>query len=123
VVGVLAFLALFLFSFRQPLPLFTPSAQLLFALGPLPAAFDWVTQTLGQRESTSSIRVVSGLLLGFSVTDVAVLVLGERWEFFAGALLVFVIYVTIIFALLKVTGAWRKVLEEHFPGFESGATP
>jgi uncharacterized membrane protein len=119
VVGLLGFMTLFGVSLWQPLPLFTPSTQLLFALGPLAAAADWVTQTLGHRESTNSVRVLSGALLGFSVTDVTALILSERWELFAGAVLVFAVYLSAIFILLKVTGAWRKVLEEHFPGFDS----
>jgi hypothetical protein len=115
-------MTLFGVSLWQPLPLFTPSTQLLFALGPLAAAADWVTQTLGHRESTNSVRVLSGALLGFSVTDVTALILSERWELFAGAVLVFAVYLSAIFILLKVTGAWRKVLEEHFPGFDSDTT-
>ncbi len=116
VLGVLAFLVLYGVMVNRTYPLFSTDAQLLMALAPLPAAWDWLTQSLGRRESVNRYRVVSGMFLGLAFADLVALVVTGRWTLVLGGLLVFVVYVLGILATLKVTGGWRKVLEEHFPG-------
>ncbi len=61
------------------------------------------------------IRIVSGFLLGLAVSDLLALLLSESWTLFLGGILVVALYMGTILTILKVTGAWRKVLAEHFP--------
>lgn len=116
VVGLAAFVVVYLLRVDLPVPLFVPTAQLLFALAPLPAAIDWLTQTAGRRESSNPIRVITGAFLGLAFADALALLLSENWLLFAGAVLVFALYLATILSVLKISGAWRRVVEEHFPG-------
>jgi uncharacterized membrane protein len=118
--GLVACFLVFWVSALQSLPLFAPGAQFLIALGPLPAAFDWTTQALGRRESSNRLRVASGTLLGCALTDMLLLIVTERWLFVGAGLLVFAIYAAAVLIVLKFSGAWRRVLDEHFPGFDLG---
>jgi uncharacterized membrane protein len=120
ILGVVAFVALYGGRTLLPIPLFEPSTQLIFAFAPLPAAIDWITQTTGRRESTNSLRVVSGLLLAMALTDSLALLLTEKWTLLLGAALIVGVYLGSLLLVLRATGGWRRVLEEHFPGFESG---
>ncbi|MCI4372418.1 MAG: DUF2085 domain-containing protein [Thermoplasmata archaeon] len=120
VLGLLALLLVYWVGTRQSLPLFGQNIQLLIALAPLPAALDWTTQALGRRESSNLLRAASGALLGFALTDVVLLIVTQRWLFVGGAFLVFTVYVAAVLLALKFSGAWRRVLEEHFPGFDPG---
>lgn len=95
----------------------TWSAQLIFSLAPLVAALDWVTQVNGSRESSNG-RLFSGVLLGIAFSDVISLVIFREWFFLGGAAVVLVIYVSAIAGYLRLSGNWRKVLEEHFPRYE-----
>lgn len=114
--GIAAFVAVYLLRADLPVPLFVPTTQLLFAFAPLPAAIDWLAQSAGRRESSNPVRVVTGALLGVAFADALVLLLTENWLLFAGAVLVLGLYVATILSVLKVTGAWRRVIGEHFPG-------
>lgn len=113
--GLVAFAILYLLRADLPVPLFVPTTQLLFALAPLPAAIDWLAQSAGRRESSNPVRVITGAFLGVAFADAVALLLTENWLLFAGAVLVFALYVATILSILKVTGAWRRVVEEHFP--------
>ena len=121
-VGALTFLLLCLTSVPLRSSLLLPTVQVLFDSAPLLAAFDWLTQSLGERESTNSLRVLSGFLLGMSFADVLYLLLAGKWSLFLAAVFVVALYVAALGVVLKVTGAWRYVLEEHFPGLEVGAS-
>lgn len=105
---------MYLLRGELPAPLFVPTTQLLFALAPLPAAIDWLAQSAGWRESSNPIRLVTGAFLGLAFADALALLVTENWLLFAGAVLVFGVYVAALLATLKVTGAWRRVIEEHF---------
>ncbi|OGS50040.1 MAG: hypothetical protein A3K65_06075 [Euryarchaeota archaeon RBG_16_68_12] len=120
VVGALTVLLLFLASAPLHSTLFLPAIQVLFALAPVPSALDWLTQSLGRRESTNGLRVLSGLLLGASFADALILLLAGEWSLFLAAMGVVAIYVGALALVLRVTGGWRRVLEEHFPGLEIG---
>jgi len=97
-------------------PIFDPRAQIVFAILPLPAAADWVTQSLAGRESRNWLRLATGLLLGAAFTDLLASLIFERWLILLGGLIVLVAYLGAILLVLRVTGAWKTVLEEHFPG-------
>lgn len=114
--GTVAFLALLGAALAHLLPLFDPPFQLPFALAPLPAALDWVTQSIGTRESTNPLRIVSGALLGAAFADLLALAFTGQWLLFLGALGVIAAYIGGIGFILYRTGSWRRVLEEHFPG-------
>jgi uncharacterized membrane protein len=122
VLGLLTILLIFLVG-RPLIPsLLTPQVQLLFALAPLVAAVDWLTQSLGWRESNNTLRLLSGVLLGMALTDVLILLLSGNWLLFGTAMLVAALYIAVLAIVLKITGAWRRVLEEHFPGVEIGSS-
>jgi uncharacterized membrane protein len=120
--GGVGFLLLYLGSSTASLPLFVASTQLWFAFAPLPAAIDWVTQSSGTRESTNAFRLASGALLALALTDALALLFTERWTFLLAAVLVAGLYLGVILLILKLTGAWRRVLEEHFPGLQFETT-
>jgi uncharacterized membrane protein len=123
VLGVIALVLVYLGRGALPVPFFALSTQFLVAFAPIPAAVDWLTQTLGRRESTNPLRTVSGALLGFASADALALLLTERWLLVLGAVFVLAIYLASILAILWATGGWRKVLESHFPGLAVGAAP
>jgi len=115
-IGVFAWLVTFASLISIRLSIFDVRIQLLFVLLPAPAALDWVTQAAGLRESRNSLRLVSGALLGAAFTDLfASLVLGQ-WAFALGGVLVLLIYIVALMISLRLSGAWRKVIADHFPG-------
>jgi len=87
----------------------------LIALAPVPATVDWLTQSVGKRESTNLLRFVTGALLGFAFADVLALLWFRSWLFFLGAALVFLTYSGAIVLILLRAGALRRVVAEHFP--------
>lgn len=116
--GVLSTFLLFIGSSRLGVDFLSGGFQLLFAVAPLPAAADWLTQSLGSRESWNRLRLVSGLLLGMAFADALLLLLTANWILFSAAVLVFSLYVASIAIVLSITGGWRMVLNEHFPELE-----
>ena len=97
-------------------PIFDDRVQLWFALLPLPAALDWFTQAVGGRESRNSVRVVTGALLGAAFTDLIASLLLARWTVVLAGLLVMMLYIIALMVSLRLSGAWRKVIADHFPG-------
>lgn len=98
--------------------MFLPTTQLWVAFAPAPAAIDWFTQSTAQRESTNWLRFVSGALLGFALSDMLLLLItAQVWLALAGLGLLG-LYTLFVAAGLWRTGAWRRVLTEHFPGIE-----
>jgi uncharacterized membrane protein len=118
VVGVATYLVLLVLASARAVSVLTPSVQLLFAAAPLPAALDWLSQSLHRRESTNRLRLVSGLFLGMAWADLLTLPLLEKWPLFLGGVLVVALYGGILALVLKLTGGWRGVIAEHFPGVE-----
>jgi len=80
-----------------------------------------LTQSLRRRESTNGVRVLSVFLLGISFTNALILLLAEKWPLFLAAVVIVVLCVGVIALVLRITGGWRRVLEEHFPGLEVSA--
>lgn len=117
--GVLAYLALLIAGGVLAFSVFILSVQLFFALAPLPAAVDWLTQSLHRRQSTNGIRLATGLFLGMAWTDLLALLFLGKWLWFAGGIVVLALYVAAIAVVLKVTGGWRTVIADHFPGIET----
>ncbi|MCL4324237.1 MAG: DUF2085 domain-containing protein [Candidatus Thermoplasmatota archaeon] len=113
--GGFAFLLVFVLSsfFREQL--FLPIPQLLIALAPLLATVDWLTQSLGKRESSNSLRLVSGALLGFALSDAGTLLLTWRWLYFLYAVAFFLIYAAAIIVVLFARGDVSRIVAEHFP--------
>ena len=104
------------------LSVFSFVVQSIVSLLPLLAAWDWTSQSLGRRESTNSLRLLSGVLLGIAFIDLLGLLVFRQFEMFLGGVLILALYFAGIAILLRVTGAWRRVLEEHFPGIDLGST-
>lgn len=122
VVGILTGLTVLGISEVLRFPVFSFVVQSIASLLPLLAAWDWTSQSLGRRESTNSLRLVSGTLLGIAFIDLLGLLVFRQFEMFLGGLLILALYVAGIAIILRVTGAWRRVLEEHFPGIDLGST-
>lgn len=116
VTGLVAFVVVYLLRADLPVLLFVPTTQLVFAVAPLPAAIDWLTQSGGTRESSNPVRLITGACLGLAFADAFALLLTEDWLLLAGSVIVFALYIATILSVLKVSGAWRRVVDEHFPG-------
>jgi uncharacterized membrane protein len=100
----------------DPGTLFNLRVMAIAALLPLPAAVDWITQSIGRRESSNRLRLVSGAGLGFAGLLLVATLVTAHWEFFFGGLFVAAVYVASLAITLRVSGAWIRVVEEHFPG-------
>lgn len=92
-----------------------PWVLVAFASLPAPAAFDWLLQSTGRRESTNGIRFVTGTLLGVAFGGLIALLISRDWVYFLGGVLVLAGYFLGLLTALRYTGAWRRVLQEHFP--------
>jgi uncharacterized membrane protein len=114
-VGFVTFLVLFIGSARFAGDVSTPLGGVLLGLCPTPAAVDWLTQTVRRRESGNRLRLVSGTLLGVALGGLVAFGWTHRWPEFVGGVLVFVAYIATAMVVLDRTGAWRRVLAEHFP--------
>lgn len=114
--GLFAWVATFAAFAALRLSIFDHRVQLLFALLPLPAALDWFTQATGGRESRNSLRVISGALLGAAFTDLVASVLLARWTIVVAGVFVLLLYIIALMVSLRLSGAWRKVIADHFPG-------
>jgi len=116
VLGAIVWLALFLVGGLSGSPLFSIRTQAVLTLFPLLASGDWVSQSMGRRESSNLLRVLSGALLGFALVNALGLLLTGQLSIFLGQALVAGAYLGALLLALWVTGAWRRVLVEHFPG-------
>lgn len=115
-IGLFAWLAVFATLAFRGFSVFDDRVQWLFAVFPLPAAVDWVTQAAGHRESRNSLRLLSGMLLGAAFTDLVASLVLAQWTILLAGLVVLVLYIVAVIASLWFSGAWRKVLADHFPG-------
>ncbi len=113
--GVVAVLAGFLAFPRLGGLGSTPVAEVALALCPSAALVDWLTQTVGSRESNNSLRVASGFLLGVAVGGWLEFGVTGRWLLFGSGVAVLGLYLAIASLVLYRTGAWRRVVAEHFP--------
>ncbi|MGI0054024.1 MAG: DUF2085 domain-containing protein [Thermoplasmata archaeon] len=118
--GALAWLGIYLTALPFRTSVFEPWIQGLLAVFPLLAAWDWITQSVGRRESSNPLRVISGALLGFAAADLLGAMALGQWKVLLGGLLVSGAYLLILLAILRVTGAWRQLLTERFPGIDLG---
>ncbi|MCI4330313.1 MAG: DUF2085 domain-containing protein [Thermoplasmata archaeon] len=96
--------------------LLEPRVQVLWAVAPLPAAADWLRQSVRGGESTNARRLLTGGLLGAALFDVLLLAATRQWSDLLIAAAVFLAYGLAVAAVLFASGAWRRVLEEHLPG-------
>lgn len=122
-IGFVAYLVLFYGSSSFQSLALAPITLVVAALLPLPAALDWITQSTGARESGNRVRLVTGVALGAAVADLLTLLLTARVELFLGGLLILAAYLAGVLLSLKVSGAWRRVIHEHFPDVEVPPTP
>jgi uncharacterized membrane protein len=122
-VGLIAFALGAALAVPAGLAFFSPGVQLAIALAPLPAAADWTTQAMRRRESTTPLRFVTGLLLGFAFGDLLTLPFVRPWWWFALGLVFVAAYMGVILATLVGTGTWKSVVEEHFPGIVAVPAP
>jgi uncharacterized membrane protein len=114
-VGFVAFLGLFLASASFAALTTMPLAGVVLAVCPAPAWLDWVTQTVRSRESSNALRVTSGALLGAALGGLVAFGWHERWVLFGAGLGIVGSYLGLAMGILARTGAWRRVVAEHFP--------
>jgi uncharacterized membrane protein len=120
-VGSLAWVSCAIAALFEHFPMFSLRVQAVVALLPMAAALDWATQSMTLRESTNQLRVASGAMLGFALTDLVGALIARQWFVVAGGIGVLAIYAIGLTVVLWVSGAWRRVLEQHFPGVEVGS--
>jgi uncharacterized membrane protein len=117
-IGLLAFFYCYLRVDGIGAGLGSPALLLGIAALPAPAALDWILQALGRRESNNTTRLITGFALGIAVGVVIALLLRREWLYLVASLAVIFAYFVALVETLRRTGAWRHVLEEHFPGIE-----
>ncbi len=83
---------------------------ILFGVFPLPATIDWLTQTLGQRESINSIRSTTGFLYGFSIGTSLACVLTLNWKALTFIVPVYTLYILFVMYLLVRLNVLKKYL-------------
>jgi uncharacterized membrane protein len=93
----------------------TPLAGLVLGLCPSFALVDWLAQTTNSRESSNRLRVISGGLLGAAFGGLVAFGLKGSWLLFGLGFLVLGGYLVVALVVLQRTGAWRRVIAEHFP--------
>jgi len=88
-------LTVFFFHLLLPVPELYFSA--VFAISPLPAVIDWATQTIGRRESSNHIRLLTGYLLGIGFGLFLVsLAKGNLSVFGAGVFMLYLLLTTFV---------------------------
>ncbi len=94
-----AWVALMLaFRLEIALPIWVAVLSLL----PMPAFLDWITQTWGIRESTTTLRMLTGSILGIGVGFQVVAGVRLDWLAFVGGIGVAVVYVLAIYLLIRL---------------------
>ena len=74
----------------------------VLSLLPMPAFLDWITQTWGNRESTTTLRMLTGSILGIGVGFQVVAGVRLDWLAFVGGIGVATGYVLAIYLLLRL---------------------
>ncbi len=115
---LLGFVALLTVLFAVPgaaSSLTVPWVLVAFASLPAPSAIDWLLQSTGRHESTNAVRLVTGALLGAAFGGLIALLVARDWVYLLGGVAVLAGYFGGLLVTLRYTGAWRRVLQEHFP--------
>ena len=84
----------------------------LLALLPLPALIDWITQTWGMRESTTLLRVATGILLGIGIALEIRATMHMDYVRVLCGFGVLCCYAAIIYALLKLKSAHQGYMQD-----------
>lgn len=116
VFGLFALVVVWGMQARLPVDYYGATFQLPIALLPLPAAIDWLRQSVKGRESTNVRRLVTGMFLGVAWTDAIILFVTRPWPDGVAAAVCLALYFLAIVLVLSLTGTTRRVVEEHFPG-------
>ena len=91
--GILAAFVLFLLGLQIPAWLHL----LIMAFFPLPSTVDWLTQSIGMRESKNWIRVITGYLLGIALTLLFLSLIEGTFHLFLYGVLILAAYLAPIF--------------------------
>ena len=87
-------------AFRWEIAL--PIWMVVLSLLPMPALLDWITQTWGIRESSTTLRMITGSILGIGAGFQAVAVVRLDWPAFVGGIGVAAGYALAICLLLRL---------------------
>jgi len=97
--GVLAVFVSFLLGLHIPVWLHL----LIMALFPLPSTIDWMTQSIGMRESKNWIRILTGHMLGIAWGLLFLsLIRGMLYLFLYGVLILAAYFASIFIFILKI---------------------
>ncbi len=91
-----------------------PYWLVITGLCPIPAIVDWTTQTVGHRESTNWLRILTGSMYGVSVAlglTSAIRMEFHNLGFLSLVLLVYMIVITIIMKRAGVIDTYLKIYE------------
>ena len=103
--GVIAVFVLFLLGLNIP----REAYLLIMALFPLPSTIDWVTQSIGIRESKNWIRVITGHLLGITWGLLFLSLIGGMLHLFFYGVLILATYLASILLFIWKTGAPKNL--------------
>lgn len=110
-------------AFVSSIVLSAPQAVLAFLGLPLAGAVDWLTQTLGYRESNNLVRVVTGFLYGAGVGLYFAAAFNRLWTMVIAGTGVFLFYFAVLVLLLRWSGIASTYLapyEEFIRQFQKG---
>jgi uncharacterized membrane protein len=93
----------------------TPIGGVVLAALPSLAWIDWLSQSVGSRESTNLTRLGSGGLLGVALGGLVVFGVTRDWLLFGTGLAVLATYLAAAALGLQWKGVLERVVLEHFP--------
>jgi uncharacterized membrane protein len=113
--GFTTLLVAFLLSPEFAHALSTPLGGVVLAFVPSVAWIDWLGQSVGPRESTNSVRLGSGALVGAALGGLVAFGLARQWLLFGSGLAVVGLYLAAAAVTLQRAGVLERVVAEHFP--------
>jgi uncharacterized membrane protein len=109
--GILSVFVAWFLGFHFPTWLYLP----LYALLPLPAIVDWVTQSCKLRESRNPIRVFTGYILGISGGLFFLMIVEGMFHLFLWALAILGAYIFSIYVIALKTRCLDSYIDENMP--------
>jgi uncharacterized membrane protein len=95
---VFSLLSILVFGFRVDS---ISAAILFFGILPFPATIDWLTQTMGWRESINAIRITTGFLYGVSIGICLGCILTFNLKALLFAVIFYPVYLLVVLGILR----------------------
>ena len=90
-----------------------PHWLIISALCPLPSIIDWTTQTIGRRESTNWLRVLTGAIFGVSVALGLTSIIRMEFQKIGLLIPILLVYMTLITFMYKRAGVLDSYLNNY----------